>query len=112
MADKVRMWFDKQQIGGAVNNKNIDLAPDGKRMMALLPIEDKGAPEAQNHVVVLINFFDGCAKCPSGNSATRRNGGSNSLEICCSDSVCMVGYSEKGTFPNAKRKGNDISEYR
>jgi len=38
VADKVRMWFDKQQIGGAVNNKNIDLAPDGKRMMALLPI--------------------------------------------------------------------------
>ncbi|HXE62897.1 MAG TPA: hypothetical protein VN519_05120 [Bryobacteraceae bacterium] len=33
MADKVRMWFDRQQIGGAVNNKNIDLAPDGKRMM-------------------------------------------------------------------------------
>ena len=51
MADKVRMWFDKHQIGGAVNDKNIDLAPDGKRMMALLHIEAKGPPEAQKHVV-------------------------------------------------------------
>jgi len=43
--------------GRAVNNKNIDLAPDGKRMAALLPIEAKEAPEAQNHVVVLIKFL-------------------------------------------------------
>lgn len=57
MASKVRMSFDTQPIGGAVNT-NIDLALDGKRMMALLSIEAKGAPEAQNHVLFLLNFFD------------------------------------------------------
>ena len=59
VADKVRMWSDKQ-LGGSVNNtKNIDLAPDGKRIVALMPAaEAKGSQEAQNHVVFLENFFD------------------------------------------------------
>ena len=59
VADKVRMWSDKQ-LGGSSNNvKNIDLAPDGKRIVALMPAaEAKGAQEAQNHVVFLENFFD------------------------------------------------------
>ena len=52
-------WSDKQ-LGGAVNAvKNIDLAPDGKRIAALMPAaEVKGSQEAQNHVVFLENFFD------------------------------------------------------
>jgi len=59
VADKPRMWSEKQ-IGGAVNNsKNLDLAPDGKRIVALMPnVEDKGAPVAQSHIVFLENFFD------------------------------------------------------
>ena len=36
-----------------------DLAPDGKRIVALMPAaESKGAQAAQNHVVFLENFFD------------------------------------------------------
>jgi hypothetical protein len=39
--------------------KDVDLAPDGKRVVALMPAtEAKGAQEAQNYVVFLENFFD------------------------------------------------------
>jgi serine/threonine protein kinase len=59
VADKPRVWSDRQ-LGGVVNNlKNIDLAPDGKRIAALLAVgAPKGAQEAQSHVVFLENFFD------------------------------------------------------
>jgi len=58
VADKVRLRSDKQ-IGSVGIAKNIDLAPDGKRIVALMPAtEANGAPEAQNHVVFLMNFFD------------------------------------------------------
>jgi hypothetical protein len=48
------------QLAGAVGSvKNVDLAPDGKRIVALMPSsESKGAQEAQNHVVFLMNFLD------------------------------------------------------
>jgi hypothetical protein len=57
--DKPRMWSEKQTGGIVGNVKNVDLAPDGKRVVALMPgAESKAAEEAQNHVVVLLNFFD------------------------------------------------------
>jgi serine/threonine protein kinase len=68
VADKVRMWSE-QQLGGAVGSvRNIDLAPDGKRIVALMPAtESKGAQEAQNHVVFIENFFDELRrKVPTG----------------------------------------------
>ena len=48
--------------------KNIDLVPDGKRFVALMPAaESKGTQEAQNHVVFLQNFFDELRrKVPTG----------------------------------------------
>jgi WD40 repeat protein len=59
VADKARLWSEKP-ITGIVNNvRNVDLAPDGKRIVALISAgEDKGAQEAQNHVTFLLNFFD------------------------------------------------------
>ena len=59
VADKPRLWSEKP-IGGTVGAyKNVDLASDGKRIVALMPAsEDKGSQEAQNHVVFLENFFD------------------------------------------------------
>jgi serine/threonine protein kinase/Tol biopolymer transport system component len=57
-ADKPRAWSDKQ-IGGVVNNvKNVDLAPDGKRIVALMPVETAEAQKAQNQVIFLENFSD------------------------------------------------------
>jgi len=58
VADRPRLWSDKQ-IGGDLGARNIDLAPDGKRIVTLMPAsESKGSQEAQHHVVFLMNFFD------------------------------------------------------
>ena len=57
VADKPRMWSDKQ-LGDAANRKNFDLAPDGKRIVALMPVETAEAQKAQSHVIFLENFFD------------------------------------------------------
>jgi serine/threonine-protein kinase len=57
VADKPRVWSEKQ-IGGVVGNMNVDLAPDGKRIVALIPVETAEAQKAQSHVIFLMNFFD------------------------------------------------------
>jgi Tol biopolymer transport system component len=58
VADKPRVWSEKQ-IGGVPNSvKNIDLAPDGKRVVALMPAGTSDDQKAQNHVIFLENFFD------------------------------------------------------
>jgi hypothetical protein len=58
VADKPRVWIEKQ-LGGSVNRvKNVDLAPDGKRIVALMPVETAEAQKAQNQVTFLENFFD------------------------------------------------------
>jgi serine/threonine-protein kinase len=58
VADKPRMWSEKQlgtATGGVANS---DLAPDGKRIVALMPVETAEGQKAQNHVTFLLNFFD------------------------------------------------------
>ena len=58
VADKPRVWSEKQ-IGGLPSPaRNVDLAPDGKRIVALMPVETAEAQKAQNHVIFLENFFD------------------------------------------------------
>jgi Tol biopolymer transport system component len=57
VADKPRMWSDKQ-LGDPASRKNFDLAPDGKRIVALMPVETAEAQKAQSHVIFLENFFD------------------------------------------------------
>ena len=57
--DKPRVWSDKQLANlGTVGIANYDLAPDGKRIAALMPVETPEAQKAQNHVIFLENFFD------------------------------------------------------
>jgi serine/threonine protein kinase len=67
VGDKPRVWSDKQ-LGGIQGMKNLDLAPDGKRIAALMPAtEAKGTRVAQNHVVFLENFLDELLrKAPAG----------------------------------------------
>ena len=57
VADKPRVWFGKQlaNLGLAVN---LDLAPDGKRFVALMPAESAEPQETQSHVRLVWNFFD------------------------------------------------------
>jgi hypothetical protein len=58
VADKPRLWSEKK-LGGPVNNvKNVDLASDGKRVVALMPADAPEDLKAQNHVIFLLNFFD------------------------------------------------------
>jgi serine/threonine protein kinase/Tol biopolymer transport system component len=58
VTDKPRVWSEKQ-IGGIANaGRNVDLAPDGKRIVALMPVETAEGQKAQSHVIFLENFFD------------------------------------------------------
>jgi len=57
VADKPRMWSDKK-LGGISGNRNVSVAPDGKRIAALVPAAAQEAQQAQNQVVFLLNFFD------------------------------------------------------
>jgi serine/threonine protein kinase/Tol biopolymer transport system component len=57
VADKPRVWSEKKiaNVGGF---PNYGLAPDGKRIAALMPVEGTQVEESQNHVIFLENFFD------------------------------------------------------
>ena len=52
VAERPRVWINK--LGGT----QWDLAPDGKRVLVLTPVESAGNPKQQHEVVFLINFFD------------------------------------------------------
>jgi Tol biopolymer transport system component len=57
--DRPRVWSEKKLADfGLVGIGNYDLAPDGKRIAAIMPAESAEAQPAQNHVVFLMNFFD------------------------------------------------------
>jgi Tol biopolymer transport system component len=50
--DKPRVWLAK--LGGT----DWDLAPDGKRVAVLTPVESTEAPKQEHEIVLLQNFFD------------------------------------------------------
>jgi eukaryotic-like serine/threonine-protein kinase len=56
-ADRPRVWLEKLLASTGLN-RNYDLAPDGKRIAALMPVDATEAQTAQNHVIYLQNFFD------------------------------------------------------
>lgn len=47
-----RVWIEK------VATEQWDLAPDGKRAIAIVPVESQQAPQADHEIVILFNFFD------------------------------------------------------
>lgn len=55
--DKPRVWIAKLGAGPA-QAAVWDLAPDGKRVAVLTPLENVEAPKPDHEVVVLENFFD------------------------------------------------------
>jgi len=60
--DKPRVWIAK--LGGT----DWDLAPDGKRVAVVIPMESAVAPKPEHEVVFLENFFDELRrKVPLGN---------------------------------------------
>ena len=55
VAEKPRLWTEKRL---AVNNgRNFDIAPDGKRFVALMPADASEEQKTQSHVIFLQNFF-------------------------------------------------------
>ena len=56
-AGKPRVWF-----GGQLTNvglgRNLDLAPDGKRFLVVMPAQSPEPQESQSHVILMTNFFD------------------------------------------------------
>jgi hypothetical protein len=51
------VWSQKR-IANIGQNMNYDVAPDGKRIAAIMPAEASGAQPAQGHVTFVLNFFD------------------------------------------------------
>lgn len=58
IADKPRVWLEKQLADAQLAYSNYDVAPDGKRILALIPVDTPEAQQSQSHVVFLENFFD------------------------------------------------------
>jgi hypothetical protein len=57
IADKPRVWSETR-LANLGLFKNFDLAPDGKRIVALVPAEGAESQQARHHVIFLMNFFD------------------------------------------------------
>ena len=57
VAGKPRAWFAKPLANNGLGG-NFDLAPDGRRMLVLMPSESKQSDDTQNHITLVMNFFD------------------------------------------------------
>jgi hypothetical protein len=52
---------------GLIGTAIYDVASDGNRIAALMPVETAESQQAQNHVIFLMNFFDELRrKSPTG----------------------------------------------
>jgi hypothetical protein len=56
VAEKPRVWIAK--LGAAAVGSAWDLAPDGKRVAVVTPVESAEAPRQEHEIVFLQNFFD------------------------------------------------------
>ena len=58
VADKPPVWSEKKLGNTATASRNADPAPDGKRIVALMPVETAEAQKPQNQAIFLENFSD------------------------------------------------------
>ena len=56
--EKPRVWLEKQLADAQLTGINYDIAPDGKRIVALMPVETPEAKQSRSQVVFLENFVD------------------------------------------------------
>ncbi len=54
---KPHLWSENK-LANVGSWGNYDVAPDGKRIVALMPAADSEGQRASNHVIFLLNFFD------------------------------------------------------
>jgi serine/threonine-protein kinase len=57
MVDKARVWSEKR-LAHFASTRSYDLAPDGKRIIALMPAEDPEGQTSPDRLIFLLNFFD------------------------------------------------------
>jgi serine/threonine protein kinase len=57
VVDKPRLWSEKR-LANVGTSPTYDVAPDGKRIAALMTAEGQEEQKALNHVIFLQNFFD------------------------------------------------------
>jgi hypothetical protein len=58
IAEKPRVWIAK--LNGVAGNAGLswDVAPDGKRVAVVTPVDSVEPPKPEHEVVFLLNFFD------------------------------------------------------
>jgi serine/threonine-protein kinase len=55
--EKPRVWSGKR-LANVGLNRNLDIALDGKRFVAVMPLDSPEPRENQSHVMLELNFFD------------------------------------------------------
>ena len=66
VADKPRVWSEKRIADTGLNGINYDVASDGKRIAALMPVEAPETEKAQNHIIFLLDFDELGRRVPAG----------------------------------------------
>jgi serine/threonine-protein kinase len=56
--DKPRLWSPTPLANRIFFSKNVDLAPDGRRIVGVMPAHGEETRQSPNHVIFLENFFD------------------------------------------------------
>jgi serine/threonine-protein kinase len=56
--DKPRLWTETRLADVPLVGRNLDIAPDGKRFVALMPVSAPDEQKSQSHVFFLQNFAD------------------------------------------------------
>jgi hypothetical protein len=57
VAEKPRLWAIKRLANVGMAG-NLDLAPDGKRFVVLMPSESPEPRESESHLKLMVHFFD------------------------------------------------------
>ena len=80
VAGKPRQWSDESVLTLSLIS-TYDMAPDGKRMAALLAINNDGQ-KLRTHLIFLLNFFDELRRrAPAGNEHARRGAGTRAYRV-------------------------------
>ena len=56
-ADTPRLWLNRTLTEGPLLSRRFDVSPDGRRLAAILPVDDPTQPGPHNHVVYIDNLF-------------------------------------------------------
>ena len=58
VVQKLRQWQQQSRLADTGVLANLDLVPDGQRMVVLAPATNPDERQAGNHVTFMLNFFD------------------------------------------------------